>query len=183
MGAPRRGQIEAGWLLHEEAGALRLQREGGMSRSRIALTALGLIAALQLYQPPRTNPPVESALPAPPEVQAILDRSCMDCHSHATQWRWYAYVAPISWLVSYDTAEGREHLNFSTWNAYSPKKQAKKIHEIWEEVEEGEMPLPPYVWLHPDAKLSDADKTTLQAWSRANGSDEDGEEEHDHDHG
>jgi hypothetical protein len=152
-----------------------------MSRSRLALIALGAFAALQLYQPPRTNPPVESTLPAPPAVQAILERACMDCHSHETKWPWYAYVAPISWLVSYDTEEGREHLNFSTWSSYSAKKQAKKIHEMWEEVEEGEMPLSPYAWLHPEAKLGAEDKAALQAWSRAHGADG-GEEDEEHDH-
>jgi hypothetical protein len=136
---------------------------------------------MQLYQPPRTNPPVESAMPAPPEVQAILDRACMDCHSHQTRWPWYAYVAPVSWLVSYDTQEAREHLNFSKWGAYSARKQAKKIGEMWEEVEDGEMPLLPYLLLHSEAKLSDADKSTLRAWSQANsgGAGEEGEE-HEH---
>jgi hypothetical protein len=152
-----------------------------LTRSRLALIAGGLLVAIQLIPLPRTNPPVESALPAPPEVQAILDRACMDCHSHATKWPWYAYVAPVSWLVVYDTHEGREHMNFSKWGSYSPKRQRKKTREIWEEVEEGEMPLPPYLLLHPEAKLSDADKATLQAWSQAaGGSTEEEREEHDH---
>lgn len=150
-----------------------------MRASRIALIAAGLFAAIQVVQPARSNPPVESALPAPPDVQEILDRACADCHSHATKWPWYAYVAPVSWLVVYDTNEGREHLNFSTWGRYSAKKQANKIHEMWEEVEEGEMPLPPYLLLHPEAKLSDADKAVLRAWAQANGA-EGEEEEHGH---
>jgi hypothetical protein len=106
-------------------------------------------------------------MPAPREVQAILDRSCMDCHSHATRWPWYAYVAPASWLVVYDVHEAREHKNFSRWTDYPPDRQREKTEEIWEEVEEGEMPLPPYLWLHPDAKLSDADRETLRTWSQA----------------
>jgi hypothetical protein len=138
-----------------------------MSRSRLALIAGGLLVAIQLVPLPRTNPPVEGALPAPPEVQAILDRACMDCHSHATKWPWYAYVAPVSWLVVYDTHEAREHLNLSRWNRYDPDEQREKVEEMWEEVEEGEMPMTPYVWAHPEAKLSDADKATLRAWSLA----------------
>jgi hypothetical protein len=138
-----------------------------MSRSRIALVALGLLVAIQLVPLPRTNPPVEGALTAPPELQAILDRACMDCHSHATKWPWYAYVAPVSWLVVYDTHEGREHLNLSRWSHYSAEEQGEKAEEMWEEVEEGEMPLAPYVWLHPEAKLSNADRVTLRAWSQA----------------
>ena len=64
-----------------------------MTRSRMLLIAGGVLVALQLVPLPRTNPPVESTLPAPPEVQAVLDRACMDCHSHTTKWPWYAYVA------------------------------------------------------------------------------------------
>jgi hypothetical protein len=124
-----------------------------------------VLVALQLIPLPRTNPPVESAMPAPPEVQAILDRACMDCHSHESRWPWYAYVAPASWLVVYDVHEGREHLNLSKWDDYSADRQRKKTRAIWEEVEEGEMPLPPYVWMHPEAKLSDADAATLRAFS------------------
>ncbi len=138
-----------------------------MNVKRIAGIAAGALVAIQLIPLPRTNPPVESRLPAPPEVQAILDRACMDCHSHETKWPWTAYVAPGSWLMVYDVHEGREHLNLSKWDGYEPKRQRKKIRAMWEEVEEGEMPIPPYLLMHPEAKLSDADKATLKAWSDA----------------
>jgi hypothetical protein len=138
-----------------------------MTRSQISLIAAGAFVALQLIPLPRTNPPVRSALPAPPEVQAILDRACMDCHSHESRWPWYAYVAPASWLVVYDVHEGREHLNLSQWGDYPPDRQRKKLRAMWEEVEEGEMPLPPYLLMHPEAKLSDADRATLRAFSAA----------------
>jgi hypothetical protein len=138
-----------------------------MTLSRVALIAGGLFVAIQLIPLPRTNPPVESRMPAPAEVQAILDRACMDCHSHETKWPWYAYVAPVSWLVVYDTHEGREHMNLSKWDSYPADRQRKKTRAIWEEVDEGEMPIPPYLIVHPEAKLSDADKATLKAWSAA----------------
>ena len=155
-----------------------------MTRARkMLLGAAAAVVAMQLIPLPRTNPPATAPLSAPPELQAVLDRACMDCHSHATKWPWYAYVAPVSWLVVYDAHEGREHLNLSTWGERSEKKRAKQAHEMWEEVEEGEMPLPPYLWLHPGAKLSDADKALLRAWSETFGasSADDGEHEADHD--
>jgi cytochrome c551/c552 len=139
--------------------------EWEMTRSRLALIAAGVLVAIQLIPLPRTNPPVEGALAAPAELQAVLDRACMDCHSHATKWPWYAYVAPASWLLVYDVHEGREHLNLSKWDGYTPKRQRKKAGEMWEEVEEGEMPFWPYLIMHPEAKLSDADKAVLKAWS------------------
>jgi hypothetical protein len=145
-----------------------------MSRSRLLMIAAAVLLAAQLVPVPRSNPPVESKMPAPPEVQAILDRSCADCHSHETRWPWYAYVAPVSWLVAYDTHEARENLNFSTWGSYSPKRQRNKTNEIWEKVEEGEMPLWIYLLAHPEAKLSDADREILRSFSEPRASELEG---------
>ncbi|MBM4384768.1 MAG: heme-binding domain-containing protein [Deltaproteobacteria bacterium] len=156
-----------------------------MTRGRKLLVGAAVaLIAIQLIPIPRTNPPATAPLAAPPELQAVLDRACMNCHSHATKWPWYAYVAPASWLVVYDTLEGREHLNLSTWGERSAKKQAENAREMWEEVEDGEMPLPPYLLLHPEAKLSDADKAVLRAWSQSFGasSGDGGGEEHEAHH-
>lgn len=138
-----------------------------MPRWNLVLLVVGLVLAIQLVPLSRTNPEPAAPLEAPPAVQAVLDRSCMDCHSHATRWPWYAYVAPVSWFVVHDVNHGRGHLDFSRWGKYSEKKQRRKARAIWDEVDEGEMPLPPYVWMHPEAKLSDADKATLRAWSES----------------
>lgn len=109
------------------------------------------------------NPPVtgEPAWPSP-RARELARRACFDCHSHETVWPWYSHVAPISWLVQQDVDEGREHLNFSAWDR--PQKNA---HEAAEEVEEGAMPLPKYLRLHPEARLSDAEKAELVAALKA----------------
>ncbi len=80
--------------------------------------------------------------------------------------RVYSQVAPVSWLLAWDVGEGREELNFSTWNRYSQKKRDKIMKEIWEEVQEGEMPPWFYLPLHPDARLSDSDRSLLRAWAK-----------------
>jgi len=136
-----------------------------MKRSRMVGIAAGVLVAMQLVPLSRTNPPVEGALAAPPEVQAILDRSCMDCHSHATRWPWYAWAAPVSWLVVYDVHHGRDHVNFSRWSSYSAKQQRHKLDEMVEMVEDGEMPLTPYLWLHREAELSQADRELLVSFA------------------
>ena len=83
-------------------------------------------------------------------------RACFDCHSNQTGWRFYSYVAPVSWLVARDVNQGRSHLNFSQWD--QPQKHAK---DVADQVKTGEMPLWFYVPLHPSAKLSDAEKQAL----------------------
>jgi hypothetical protein len=135
-------------------------------RKRAPIALLVLLIAAQLVRPARTNPPVTAEIDAPDEVRAVLRRACYDCHSRLTVWPWYAHVAPVSWLVAHDVAEGREHLDFTAWDGYRAKKRAKKMEELVEEVEEGEMPLWYYVVLHPGARLAPAERERLIAWAR-----------------
>jgi hypothetical protein len=135
---------------------------------RTSLVVLAVIAiGIQLVPVSRTNPPVETEVPAPEEVRAILKRACYDCHSHETRWPWYAHVAPVSWLVAYDVHEAREHLNFSTWNRYDAEEQRDLLGEAWEEVKERHMPLWYYVPLHREARLERADRRALREWTNA----------------
>ena len=101
----------------------------------------------------------------PDSVQQLLKSACYDCHSNETKYPWYAYVAPVSWLVSRDTWMGREHLNFSEWESYDKMDKAKHLGDIAEEVEDGVMPIPIYVLMHPEAKLKLADRELLVEWT------------------
>ena len=133
------------------------------------LVGLGLFLAIQLVPVERSNPPVLAEVPAPPEVREVIERACYDCHSNETRWPWYAQLAPASWLLAYDVAEAREHMNFSDWKQYDEDEQRDLVEEAWEEVEEGEMPPWFYLPLHPEARLSDADRDVLQRWAEAAG--------------
>ena len=55
---------------------------------------------------------------APKNVASILRTSCYDCHSNETNWPWYSYVAPVSFMVAGDVEDGRKSLNFSEWDKY-----------------------------------------------------------------
>lgn len=135
-------------------------------RLRIALaSAGGLLVLIQLWPVDRANPPVTGELEASPELMEVLRGACYDCHSNETRWPWYGYVAPASWLVAHDVHEAREELNFSEWSLMSGEDAAELREEMWEEVEEGEMPLRKYLWLHPEARLSESQRRVLQAWS------------------
>jgi hypothetical protein len=139
-----------------------------MSTRNKILTGIGVVfLASQLVPIDRENPPVETEIPAPPEVRQILERACYDCHSNESKWPWYGYVAPASWLVAYDIEEAREHMNFSTWNRYDREEQLDLVEEVWEEVEEGEMPPFFYTPLHSHANLDANDRAVLRAWAEA----------------
>jgi hypothetical protein len=133
-----------------------------------AMIGIGIVVlflAIQFVPVDRANPAVQTQVPASAEARAILKRACYDCHSNQTVWPWYSYVAPMSWLVAKDVKEGREKLNYSTWNLMSAEEQAEGVKESWEKIQSGEMPLWFYLPLHPEAKLSPADRAVLQAWA------------------
>ncbi|MDQ2931377.1 MAG: heme-binding domain-containing protein [Gemmatimonadota bacterium] len=129
-----------------------------------------VLGAVQLVPVDRTNPPVETEIPATAQVRSVLRRACYDCHSNETVWPWYSRIAPVSWLVAHDVHDGREELNFSTWNRYTTEQQLKKLKKSGNEVAEGEMPPSIYFPLHPDARLSADDRALLRAWAQAVGS-------------
>jgi hypothetical protein len=134
---------------------------------RIAIVLAVAFLAIQLYRPARTNPPADPqyALRAPAHVQSILDRSCRDCHTNETHWPWYTNVAPFSWILVDHVNEGRGELSLSNFRAYTPKEADHLLEEICEETEKGNMPLPEYLWLHREARLSAADKRVLCVWA------------------
>ena len=132
---------------------------------KILIGVAGVLIAVQFIPVDRSNPPAEGEIMESTELKTILKRSCYDCHSNETVWPWYSYVAPVSWLVADDVHEGRKHLNFSNWQNIEVRKVSKAKQEIWEMVSEGEMPLGKYVFLHPEAKLSEKDKQIIKDWT------------------
>ena len=139
-----------------------------MKKLRVLVLLVAVTAvAIQFIPVTRTNPPVTGDIPAPPEIKTLLRNACYDCHSHETVWPWYSRVAPVSWLVASDVKEGREHLNLSMWSDYKPMKQNVLLAGAAEEIEKGEMPPLPYTWMHPNARLADAQKEQLTAWMKA----------------
>jgi hypothetical protein len=74
-------------------------------------------------------------------------------------------VAPISWLVAKDVEDGRSELNFSHWGDLNEHKRSSASEQMIEEVEEGHMPLPNYLRIHGDAKVSAAELEKLRVWA------------------
>jgi hypothetical protein len=100
-----------------------------------------------------------------PQVGAILDRSCQDCHSSHTTWPWYSRVAPMSWIVSKHVREGREILDFSDWANQAHSADERML--ICDAVSDGRMPLPEYTLIHRNAKLSKRDVELICNWAAA----------------
>jgi mono/diheme cytochrome c family protein len=165
---------------------------------RLSKTCLGLLSVLagaafvfllllQLVPFGRNhaNPPV---LAEPvwdsPHTRDLFMQACGDCHSNETRWPWYSSIAPVSWLVYRDVQEGREHFNVSEWG-YMDDNEGE---EAAEQILHGEMPLPPYLLTHPEARLNEANRDALvkgltDTFGSEIGIDKDNEHGHEHEDG
>jgi hypothetical protein len=135
-----------------------------------AILVVCLFGALQAIHPvsPDPNPrPLAQVGGASAEVMGILNRSCRDCHSMGTEWPWYARIAPVSWMVSEDIDKGRNFLNFSNWNTYTKGQKMAFLAAMSSATAQDRMPPRRYLFLHPEAKLSAADRKILKDWSRS----------------
>lgn len=142
-----------------------------------------LLLVMQVFRIDKTNPEVIAAndfitITQPDaEIATLLKAACYNCHSNTTVYPWYGDIAPASWFAKHHVDEAREHLNFSEWGTYSDEDKEHKLHECYEEVEEGEMPLNSYTWLHPEANLSKEQRETLKHWFENFGPFEDEDED------
>ena len=91
-----------------------------------------------------------------PRTRELFFRVCKNCHSNETEWPWYSFVAPASWLVQRDVEEGRSHFNVSQWG-----REENHGDEAGMLVREGEMPPWFYLPFHPQERLSDEDRADL----------------------
>ena len=126
---------------------------------------------LQLYQPALnidngqvTTVNFSKVYNVPLAIQNILKKSCYDCHSNHTNYPWYSYIQPIRILLERDIEEGKSNLNFSEWGNYSNRKQLSKFSRIIKQIEQDEMPLKSYIFIHPNAKMTKMQKQEIIHW-------------------
>jgi hypothetical protein len=114
-----------------------------------------------------SNQDISSVVPVSDEVKKILEVSCNDCHSNQTSYPWYTYIQPIGMWINHHVDEGKHELNFTEFASYKRKKQLHKLDEVVEMVQEHEMPLASYTWIHSNATLTDAQAQVLIDWAKA----------------
>lgn len=140
----------------------------------LLLVLVGLFVLIQLvpYGRAHANPAVQATPNWDSEqTKALFTRACADCHSYQTKWPWYSNIAPVSWFVQQHVDEGRSKFNASIPGFGEDAKKAAS------EVEEGGMPLPSYLPMHPAAKLTAVEKQQLIAGLKATfGAEKEGEE-------
>lgn len=106
----------------------------------------------------------EKQIDLPKKVKVVFEQNCYQCHSNHTIYPWYASIGVINVVLNHHIEEGKEHLNFSDWDNYPENRQLHKLAEVYEEVEEGEMPLKLYTIVH--GGLTEEEKNTIINWSK-----------------
>ena len=136
----------------------------------ILIIALVALVVIQFIRPKKNeggyesvNAFLEETKPSS-EVAALLKSHCYDCHSNQTVYPWYAEVAPFSFWLADHVKDGKKHFNVSDWAQYSAKRKDHKLEELVEEVEQGEMPLPSYTWMH--GNLSKEEQKLMMQWAQ-----------------
>lgn len=140
---------------------------------RILLLLLIVFVVIQFFRPTqnkaegRQTSYLGEVYAVPTDVQAILNKACMDCHSNNTNYPWYSNVQPVAWWLDGHIVDGKKHLNFDSFLVYTPKRQDHKMEEVIEMVEDNHMPLNSYTWIHTDAKLTEEEKKKLISWAES----------------
>jgi hypothetical protein len=139
-------------------------------------TGIVLLAAfivIQFFRPTKNSSTDQAAFSndiskvydVPEDVQLILQTSCYDCHSNNTKYPWYSNIQPVAWWLNDHVLEGKKEINFSEFASYRIGRKYKKLEEIIEQVEEGEMPLSSYTVIHRNAILNKEQKLSLTNWA------------------
>jgi mono/diheme cytochrome c family protein len=129
-----------------------------------------LLLVTQFFRPERnvatakSDKDITTVFAVPDSVQKIFEKACNDCHSNNTRYPWYANIQPVGWWLAHHINEGKHHLNFSEYASYPQKRQVRKLKQIMDQIDEGEMPMDSYLWIHKDAKLTEAEKATVMNW-------------------
>ena len=143
------------------------------SVKRISLVLAGIFVVVQFFRPPKnaseglSPADISAKLEIPREVQTILRSSCYDCHSNNTHYPWYAEIQPVGWFLSNDIQDGKRQLNFSEYGGYIVRRQYIKLNDIIEQITEEKKPLPSYLLIHRDARLSPSQRTLVIEWAKA----------------
>jgi hypothetical protein len=131
---------------------------------RLVVAGVITLALLQLIRPGIPDKPDAAQLRAPLEVRGILEKDCSSCHSDRRRLAWFDQIVPAYWLVRHDVLTARERLNFSTLGTKPAATQTSTLYEAVNMIQLGAMPLPRFVRLHPEARVSSEELATLKAW-------------------
>jgi hypothetical protein len=144
------------------AAQINYPREARSVIVAVAIISLGFFVVVQPIHVLRDNPPVQSTVQwDSPQTEQLWNRTCANCHSNTTTWPWYSYIAPSSWLTTLHVHDARQAFNMSELDKVPAFIKRQFPNNAGERIRMGTMPPPDYLILHPEARLSEAEKQQL----------------------
>ena len=140
-------------------------------RKLALLLVIVVLIILQFFQPEKNqgNITQEGDLllvsAVPDSLAAILINSCYDCHSNHTEYPWYSRISPVSWYLQKHVRDGKEDLNLSEFGNLSKAEKIGALSDVYEALEASNMPLPSYILIHKDARMSQDEIDALMVWA------------------
>ncbi len=139
--------------------------------TRLFIAGVVVFALAQAIRPSIPTKPATAELQAPAAVKHVFEKNCYSCHSDQRRLSWFDEIEPAYWFVRQDIFTAREHLNFSTIGSKPPAAQKATLYEAVNMIQLGAMPLPQFVRLHPEARVSAEElamlKGDLAPWTPA----------------
>lgn len=123
-----------------------------MKNVKTIISAVAVLLLICLANPMNSQDVQKEAgksKPVPAAVTTILEKSCVGCHSDD------------------GSTLAKMHVNFTKWNEYSAEEQASTGQDIAKILNKDKMPPKKFLKKYPDAKLTEAEKTTLIKWAEA----------------
>ena len=127
----------------------------------LAFLIVGCSSSQQAATPEATVPSSTNTVSTDSQVNAILEKSCYECHSTGGKAPWYAAVSPT--YLAANSARGV--LDFSDWQTYDAQKKSEALKTIEASVSGGSMPPGDYTALDHSARLTDDEKRALVKWA------------------
>jgi hypothetical protein len=127
----------------------------------LVVLIVGCSSSQETTAPETTVSSSANAVSTDPQVSAILESSCYECHSTAGSAPWYAAVSPT--YLAANSARGV--LNFSDWQTYDAQKRSAALKSIEQSVSAGSMPPGDYTALDHSARLTEEQKQALLKWA------------------
>jgi len=141
------------------------------------------LAALRMLRPPNHGPHVH---PAPlgkldpkalarvsasyeRDIKPLFQRACFDCHTTKTVWPWYHAIPGVRQYIEHHVEEGTKGLDMTNGVPFGSEDHDPMDHHLWHigrMVAAGKMPLWDYALMHPDARLTDAERQAIVQWTQ-----------------